>query len=78
MTRIELTISGMTCDHCVRAVGDAVRGVPGVSGADVRVGSADVRFDESHASAADVTAAIRAAGYAVSGFRKVPDPAAPG
>ena len=32
---IQLTINGMTCDHCVRAVTGAISGVAGVSGADV-------------------------------------------
>ena len=32
---IQLTINGMTCDHCVRAVTEAISGVTGVSGADV-------------------------------------------
>ncbi|MBA4180548.1 MAG: hypothetical protein C0506_08180 [Anaerolinea sp.] len=32
---IELKISGMTCDHCVRSVTNAVQDVPGVSEAKV-------------------------------------------
>jgi copper chaperone len=77
VTGTELTISGMTCDHCIRAVDDALRKVPGVTHADVRIGSASVRFDETRTSTAVLTAAVRAAGYAVSGFRKASLPAAP-
>jgi copper chaperone CopZ len=29
--RTELTVSGMTCGHCVRHVQDALAGLPGVS-----------------------------------------------
>ena len=78
MTRIELTIAGMTCDHCVRSVGDALRRVPGVMSADVRIGSATVSLDESRASTADLMRAVKAAGYTVSGFKKAPQSAATG
>ena len=78
MTRIELTIAGMTCDHCVRSVGDALRKVPGVTNADVRIGAAAVSFDESRISTSDLARAIQAAGYTVSGFKKAPQSAATG
>jgi copper chaperone len=32
-TTIELDITGMTCDHCVRSVTNALKDVPGVSDA---------------------------------------------
>jgi copper chaperone len=32
---IELTVTGMTCDHCVHAVTGALKGVPGVTDATV-------------------------------------------
>ena len=35
MARIELPIEGMTCDHCVRTVTDALAKVPGVRSAKV-------------------------------------------
>ncbi len=78
MTRVELTIGGMTCDHCVRAVSDAIRRNPAVVDVDVRVGAASVRFDESRTTTAAVVDAVKSAGYAVSGFQKVPDAAPPG
>ncbi|HEY1555632.1 MAG TPA: heavy metal-associated domain-containing protein [Kofleriaceae bacterium] len=58
-----LSISGMTCNHCVRHVGDALRGVPGVSTVEVRLpSSADVVHDDS-ASPAQLVEAVRSAGY---------------
>lgn len=36
---IELAITGMTCDHCVRSVTNAVQDVPGVSEAKVSLES---------------------------------------
>lgn len=37
MQATELKITGMTCNHCVKAVTRALRDVPGVTGADVRL-----------------------------------------
>nr|WP_281370098.1 heavy metal-associated domain-containing protein [Naumannella cuiyingiana] len=33
----EYTVSGMTCEHCVRAVTDEVTELPGVTGVDVEL-----------------------------------------
>jgi copper chaperone len=49
---LKLEITGMTCDHCVRAVSDALKGVKGVEAAKVSLalGSAVVTglgFDRS-------------------------------
>ena len=38
-TTIELDITGMTCDHCVRSVTNALKDVPGVSDAVVSLES---------------------------------------
>ncbi|MHB9021761.1 MAG: CopZ family metallochaperone [Halothiobacillus sp.] len=35
MSELKLTITGMTCAHCVRAVTQALEGVPGVIKAEV-------------------------------------------
>ena len=61
---MELTIDGMTCDHCVRAVKAALEAVPGVARADVSLaeGRALVRGD---ATRADLAAAVAEEGYAV-------------
>jgi copper chaperone CopZ len=42
----ELTIDGMSCAHCVRAVKDALERVAGVSRAVVEIGTAHVEHDE--------------------------------
>lgn len=59
-------ISGMTCDHCVRAVKKALEGVPGVRRADVRVGHADVESEDTVRKDLLVTA-IEEEGYQVRG-----------
>jgi copper chaperone CopZ len=58
----EIKVTGMSCEHCVAAVGKAARSVPGVTDAvvDLKIGVARVEgvFDR-----AAVIEAIRAAGY---------------
>ena len=62
---VTLGITGMTCGSCKRHVEEALKGVPGVheANADVRAGTADVRFDPAIASSATMAAAVVAAGY---------------
>jgi copper chaperone CopZ len=59
-----LRISGMSCNNCVRHVGEALRGVAGVSSVDVNLteGSATVTHDDrvDHAS---LVKAVESAGY---------------
>lgn len=59
------SVTGMTCDHCRRAVEDEVGVVPGVTSVvvDLAAGSVDVEGDADDAA---VRAAIVEAGYAVA------------
>ena len=61
-----LTISGMTCTHCTRAVFTALSGVQGISRADVKVGTAVVEHDGTVTLAA-LKEAVETAGYTVAG-----------
>ena len=60
---IELTVQGMTCDHCVRAVTEAITGVAGVADAsvDLDAGAATLTGDGVDLEA--VVAAIVEEGY---------------
>lgn len=60
---IELKVDGMTCDHCVRAVTEAITGVDGVSEAsvDLDAGAATLTGDGVDLEA--VVAAIVEEGY---------------
>lgn len=60
-----LTISGMTCAHCTRAVFTALSGVQGISRADVKVGTAVVEHDDTVTLAA-LKEAVETAGYTVA------------
>lgn len=63
MSEIKLKITGMTCEHCVRAVTKAVKSVPGVTDAEVTLppGSAVVHGEMA---LADLISAVTSEGYA--------------
>jgi len=63
--RIELPVSGMTCDKCVQAVERALREVPGVRSATVNLagGRAFVDYDPGEMTLSALHEAIKVAGY---------------
>jgi copper chaperone CopZ len=63
-----VTISGMSCAHCTRAVFTSLSGVEGISRADVSIGRAVIEHDGS-VSAETVRKAISIAGYEVVDVR---------
>ena len=63
MRHATLDIEGMSCDHCVSAVNRALAPLPGVEIESVRIGRADVRFDEAVTGPARLEAAVADAGY---------------
>jgi copper ion binding protein len=67
MTSTTYRILGMTCDHCVRAVGESVGRVEGVASVevDLAAGTATVTSD-APADDAAVRRAIDEAGYEVA------------
>jgi copper chaperone len=65
MRQITLRISGMSCDHCRRAVESALLDIPTVQIDSVSVGSATLRFDPAVATVDQLVAAIGDAGYTV-------------
>jgi copper ion binding protein len=62
-----ITVTGMTCDHCVRAVTEEVGQLPGVTAVQVDLASGAVTI-ESDAPVADddLQAAVDEAGYEVA------------
>lgn len=65
--RVTLRIEGMTCQHCVAAVKNALMGVPGVTSAevDLQAGRANVTLDPQRAAVEDLVEAVTDAGYEV-------------
>ena len=63
MERVNLTIEGMTCEHCVRAVRGRLEHTPGVKVSSVEVGSASIEFDPATTNLDDIEMAIADEGY---------------
>ena len=63
MEALHLTIEGMTCEHCVRAVDGRLRKTPGVQVERVGVGSADLRFDPEQTTVDAIADVIADEGY---------------
>jgi copper chaperone CopZ len=65
MSETVLQIEGMSCQHCVMRVKKAVDGLPGVSLAEVGIGTARITYDESRIKEQDLEKAVEKAGYKV-------------
>jgi copper chaperone len=63
MDALHLTIEGMTCEHCVRAVDGRLRRTPGVQVERVSIGAADLHFDPARLSVDDISELIADEGY---------------
>ena len=66
MRSVELSISGMSCGHCVARVTKALTSLEGLEVDNVRIGAAELRFDPSRRSIDDILEAVRDAGYEAS------------
>ena len=67
MDRITMQIDGMSCDHCVRSVREALKEVSGVEVESVEIGSATISYDAGATDEDSIAKAIEAEGYTVSG-----------
>lgn len=66
MTKIVRSVTGMTCQHCVRAVSAAVRDVPGVRTVEVDLGSGTVVVEgDGDIVETAVDEAVTGAGYGI-------------
>ena len=63
-----ISISGMTCAHCVRAVFTSLAGVPGIDRAQVSIGRAVIEHDGT-VTPELIRDAIAVAGYEVTDFK---------
>ena len=63
MERLNLTIEGMSCDHCVRAVRGRLERTDGVKVDDVKIGSAVVEYDPAKINVDEIEDAIADEGY---------------
>jgi copper chaperone len=67
MEKIVLKVEGMSCEHCARAVTNAVSGIAGTEGVsvDLKDGTVSFNFDSGKAALDAVEAAITEEGYTV-------------
>lgn len=63
MTPLHLTIEGMTCEHCVRAVDGRLRNTPGLHVESVKIGSADLHYDAARIGPDEIAELIADEGY---------------
>jgi copper chaperone len=61
---LRLSVSGMTCEHCVRAVSESVGALPGVDGVSVDLAQGEVAV-QGHPDEQAVRDAIAEEGYEV-------------
>jgi copper chaperone len=67
MEKVVLKVDGMSCEHCVRAVTNAVTGIAGTEdiSVDLKAGTASFAFDSGKTSLDAIAAAIAEEGYTV-------------
>lgn len=63
MRHLTLHIDGMSCGHCLNAVNRALAGLPGVEIESVRIGRAELRYDEHVVDPSRIEAAVADSGY---------------
>ncbi len=63
MRQATLYIEGMSCGHCLNAVNRALSAVPGVLIDAIRIGRAEVSYNENTTGPSQLEAAVSAAGY---------------
>ena len=69
MATITFTVSGMSCQHCVKTVQNAVGGIDGVEGCEINLEQGLVHVTAADASLKDTIAeAITEEGYTVNGY----------
>ncbi len=63
MRSLTLHIEGMSCGHCLNAVNRALTELPGVELESIRLGRAELRYDERALEPARIEAAVADAGF---------------
>lgn len=63
MKSVELTVRGMTCNHCVHAISGSLRKIGATASIDLKSGTASVEYDENKTGPEQIIAAIEELGY---------------
>jgi copper chaperone CopZ len=65
--RTTVTVAGMTCEHCVRAVTEELTGLDGVQTVDVTLSSGIVTLTSTRAlDSSEIAEAVTEAGYSLA------------
>lgn len=65
--RTQVTVTGMTCQHCVMSVTEEVGEIEGVRSVDVQLATGDVTVVSERAlPVAEIAAAVEEAGFALA------------
>jgi copper chaperone len=68
MSTVTVTVTGMTCGHCVSSVREEVGSIPGVTAVDVDLASGKVTVDsERLVDDSAIKSAVEEAGYQLAG-----------
>lgn len=65
MKEVTIKISGMSCQHCVKAVIKSLQELNGVNILNVKIGEAAIKFDPNKCTIKDIEKAIVDSGYKV-------------
>lgn len=60
---IDLTLTGMHCESCIKRVTVALQNTPGVHAHTVELGSAQVTFEPNETTTAQILAAVNRIGF---------------
>ncbi|MDR1067911.1 MAG: cation transporter [Clostridiales Family XIII bacterium] len=68
MEKTIINVSGMSCEHCVRAVTTAVNALPGIGGVavDLAAGTVAVEYDPAQSPLDKIKAGIADQGFGVA------------
>ncbi|HBU84607.1 MAG TPA: copper chaperone [Paenibacillus sp.] len=65
MSNITLNVTGMSCNHCVKSVEEAVKNAGADGKVDLAAGTVAVEYDEQKVNVDQIKAAIEDQGYDV-------------
>ncbi|MFC5530191.1 copper ion binding protein [Cohnella yongneupensis] len=65
MEKVTLQVEGMSCNHCVKSVENAVKNVGATATVDLSAKSVSVEYDQAKTSLLDIKQAIEDQGYDV-------------
>ncbi|MCG7379252.1 copper ion binding protein [Paenibacillus sp. ACRSA] len=66
MSNVTLNVAGMSCNHCVKSVEEAVKNAGASGQVDLQAGTVAVEYDEQKVNVDQIKAAIEDQGYDVA------------